>query len=54
MENLIKPPTDDAWKQIVPILNETIAELGEIDRNAILCAFFARAIKTAWTTSSAR
>ena len=35
-----EPTTDEAWKQIVPVLNETINELRETDRNAILLRFF--------------
>ena len=35
-----EPTTDEAWKQIVPVLNETISELRETDRDAILLRFF--------------
>ena len=41
MENPInEPTTGEAWKQIVPVLNETIGQLRETDRNAILLRFF--------------
>jgi hypothetical protein len=41
MENTIHEKTDEeAWNQIVPILNETINQLRERDRNALLLRFF--------------
>jgi RNA polymerase sigma factor (sigma-70 family) len=33
---------NDVWDQVVPILNETISELGTKDRNAVLLRFFQR------------
>jgi uncharacterized protein (TIGR03435 family) len=35
-----EPSTDEAWAQIVPLLNETIGQLREADRNAVLLRFF--------------
>ena len=41
MENPVHEPThEDAWVQIVPLLNETINQLRETDRNALLLRFF--------------
>jgi uncharacterized protein (TIGR03435 family) len=41
MENPInEPTTDEAWRHIVPVLNETISQLRETDRDAILLRFF--------------
>ena len=41
MENPVHEPTpEEAWVQIVPLLNETINQLRETDRNALLLRFF--------------
>ena len=41
MEKTIYEPTsDEAWEQLVPVLNETIGQLRDIDRDAILLRFF--------------
>jgi uncharacterized protein (TIGR03435 family) len=41
MENPVHEPSpEEAWVQIVPLLNETIHQLRETDRNALLLRFF--------------
>jgi RNA polymerase sigma factor (sigma-70 family) len=35
-----EPPTDDAWKQIAPLLDTAIDKLNERDRNAVVLRFF--------------
>jgi uncharacterized protein (TIGR03435 family) len=40
MENPTPESNDDAWEQVVPVLNETINQLGPADRDALLLRFF--------------
>lgn len=41
MENPIyEPAIEEAWEQLVPVLNATLSQLRETDRNALLLRFF--------------
>ena len=42
MQSILNPPDTDAWAQLVPLLDDALAELGETDRTALVLRFFER------------
>ena len=40
MQSLLEKPEPDAWGQIAPLLDSAMAELSDLDRNAIVLRFF--------------
>ena len=40
MESLLQTNEPDAWRQIAPLLDEAVAQLGEADRNAVVLRFY--------------
>jgi len=40
MQSTLNQPDADAWAQLAPLLDDALAELGEIDRTALILRFF--------------
>ena len=40
MQSTLNEPDEGAWEQLAPLLDEAMASLGELDRNAIALRFF--------------